>query len=323
MTRAVLDPSIQSYHVQTYAKAVAANALTLRIAGACLITAADTVDAAVARLTALRAAHGSRDFHLHSAKFFLDGGLENRTAAMLQPHADASGGNAPLMFAQHHLNALFCAFDAARFQIHCHCIGDAATDAALNGFQAARAANGTWPSLHQIAHVEGVAPADRARFAALGVMANMQPLWAAWDPEVPDDTMAMVGPDRMAQVYGFRSLIDAGAPYCLSSDWAVTSLNPFPIIATAVLRQPVPKRSAALLPAERITVEQAVLGYTVHAASACWRSSYTGQITRGYSADLILLDRDIFTINPYDIAETNVVLTWFQGREVYRSAVWA
>ena len=323
LTRAVLDPSIQSYHVRTYAKAVAANALTLRVAGACLITGADTVDAAVARLTALRAAHGSRDFHLHSAKFFLDGGLENRTAAMLQPYADASVGNAPLMFAQHHLNALFGAFDAARFQIHCHCIGDAATDAALNGFQAARAANGTWPSLHQVAHVEVVAPADRARFAALGVMANMQPLWAAWDPEVPDDTMAMVGPDRMAQVYGFRSLIDAGAPDCLSSDWAVTSLNPFPIIATAVLRQPVPKRSAALLPAERITVEQAVLGYTVHAASACWRGSYTGQITRGYSADLILLDRDIFTIDPYDIAETNVVLTWFQGREVYRSAVWA
>ena len=77
-------------------------------------------------------------FHLNAAKFFLDGGLENRTAALLAPYADGPGGNAPLMFPQDQIDELFSALDRHRFQIHVHCIGDAAARAALDGFAAAR-----------------------------------------------------------------------------------------------------------------------------------------------------------------------------------------
>ncbi|MEO6298993.1 MAG: amidohydrolase [Paracoccaceae bacterium] len=313
----VIDPWIVDRHVRIYGAAEAEDALTLRVAGACLITAADTVEKALTRLTALRAAHGSRGFHLNAAKFFLDGGLENGTAAMIEPYI--GGGNAPLMFTTDQIAALFTALDAARFQIHVHCIGDMATHAALDGFQAARAANGAWPALHQIAHVEVVHPDDLRRFAELGVMANMQPLWAANDPIIPDKTMAMVA-DRMGGVYPFRSLIDAGAPWCISSDWAVTSLNPFEIIGTAVTREPPRRRGRAevFTPAERITVAEAVLGCTRNAAKACWRGHYTGQISVGYSGDLIVLDRDIFACDTYEIAETEVMLTLFQGRCVHR-----
>ena len=315
----VIDPWILEHHARIYSADL--DNLSLRVAGACLVTAADTVETMLIRLRALRAAHGGRDFHLNAAKFFLDGGLENRTAALLVPYADAGGGNAPLMFPQEQIDALFVALDAERFQIHVHCIGDAATRAALNGFQAARDANGDWPALHQIAHCQLVDPADFARFAALGVMANLQPLWACYDPVIPDETMAMIGPARAPNTYAFRSLIDAGAPYCINSDWAVTTLNPFEIIGTAVTREPPRTRGVAepFFPAQRLTVEEAVLGYTTHAAAACWRGHYTGALKPGYSADLIVLDRDIFNVNPYAIAETRVLLTLFKEREVYRA----
>lgn len=318
----VLDPFIQTHHIGIYATAAAQGALTLRVAGAMSVTTADTVDDALTRLTAHRDAHRTEDFHLHSAKFFLDGGLENRTAALIEPYADAAGGNCALMFPPDQIRTLFTALDAARFQIHVHCIGDMATRAALDGFQAARNANGAWPALHQIAHCQLVHPDDRPRFAALGVMANLQPLWACNDPVIPDDTMAMIGPARAAWTYANRSLIDAGAPYCINSDWAVTTLNPFEIIGTAVTREP-PRhrgRAAPFSPHEAITIHEAVLGYTTHAAAACWRAQYSGALRPGFSADLIILDRDIFSCDRYAIAETQVLLTLFKGRAVHRAA---
>lgn len=317
----IIDPWIMERHCTAYGALDAGGELTLRVKGAAAVMASDAVGEAVARLTDLRARYRSEFFHINAGKFFLDGGLENRTAALIAPYADAGGGNAPLMYTPDQIAGFFTALDAARFQIHVHCIGDRAARAALDGFAAARAGNGPWPSLHQIAHVELVDPADVPRFAALGVMANMQPLWAVWDPIIPDFTMAMVGPARLPSVYAFRSLIDAGAPYCISSDFAVTTLNPFEIIETAVTRQPQRRRghSEPFLPEQRLTVAEAVLGYTRHAAAACWRGEATGALTRGKSGDFILLDRDIFAGDPHEISETQVQLTVLQGREVYRA----
>ncbi len=187
---------------------------------------------------------------MHSAKFFLDGVIENRTAAMIAPYSDAAGGNAPLMFEPRQIAEMFAAFDAARFQIHVHAIGDMATRAALDGMEAAQGRNGAWPGLHQIAHIQFIDPADIARFHALGVMANVQPLWARHEVSVDDLSVPVVGPERAKWIYAFRSLRDAGARMALSSDWGVSTLNPFEIIETAVTRQP-PRRErhGAALPA--------------------------------------------------------------------------
>lgn len=316
----VLDAAVLEQHRRLYAWGAAQGLLTLRVAATAHVKADDGLEETLARLAAWRAAHGGEDFHIHSAKFFLDGGFENRTAATLAPYADDPGGTPPLMFPPDRIAAFFTALDALRFQIHVHCIGDAATRAALDGFEAARRANGPWPSLHQIAHCQLVHPDDRPRFRELGVMANFQPLWAANDPVIPDDTMAMIGPDRAPWTYALRSILDEGAPYCLSSDWAVTTLNPFEIIGTAITREP-PRyrgRAAPFFPEQAITVAEAVAGYTTHAAAACWRSDYTGKVRPGFSADLIVLDRDILTCDPYAVAETQVCLTLFKGRVVHR-----
>lgn len=317
----VLDPDVRDEHRRTYAAAEAAGELTLRVGGAIRVYPGDSVAEACARAEDWRAAHRSRHFHLHSVKLFMDGGLENRTAALLAPYADAAGGNAPVMFPPGHAAALVTALDARRFQIHVHCIGDAATRTTLDAIAAAREANGDWPALHQIAHCQVVHPDDISRFAALGVMANLQPLWAANDPVVPDATQAMIGPGRGLWTYPFRALIEAGAPFCINSDWSVSTLNPFEIIGTAVTREPPRARGRAepFFPEQRMTVEDCLLGYTVNAAAACWRGGFSGRLRPGFSADLIVTDRDITACDPYAIAETRVELTLLEGREVWRA----
>ena len=315
----VLDASINERHARVYQRLADRGELTLRVAATAKVKPHEDTGRAVKRVKAMRAACRGDLFKVHSAKFFLDGVLENRTATMLQPYSDALGGNARLMFGHNQVKDLFAAFDAERFQIHVHVIGDGALRAALDGLQAAREANGAWPSLHQLAHVQCLDPADVPRFRDLGAMANIQPLWARHEPSVTDVALPMVGPERGQWMYAFRSLIDAGAPYCLSSDWGVSTLNPFPIMETAVTRQP-PRKNGdhpVFLPEQRMTIAECVRGYTVNAAAAAWRSEETGTLAPGKSADLIILDRDIFTCDTYDIGDTEVLLTLFRGERVY------
>ena len=315
----VLDASINERHARVYQRLADRGELTLRVAATAKVKPHEDTGRAVKRVKAMRAACRGDLFKVHSAKFFLDGVLENRTATMLQPYSDALGGNARLMFGHNQVKDLFAAFDAERFQIHVHVIGDGALRAALDGLQAAREANGAWPSLHQLAHVQCLDPADVPRFRDLGAMANIQPLWARHEPSVTDVALPMVGPERGQWMYAFRSLIDAGAPYCLSSDWGVSTLNPFPIMETAVTRQP-PRKNGdhpVFLPEQRMTIAECVRGYTINAAAAAWRSEETGTLAPGKSADLIILDRDIFTCDTYDIGDTEVLLTLFRGERVY------
>ncbi|KAB2885004.1 MAG: amidohydrolase [Albidovulum sp.] len=315
----LLDASVDERHARVYRRLVAAEALTARILATARIDASETTAGAVARVEKLRRECQSEMFRIHSAKFFLDGVIENRTAAMIEPYSDAPGGNAPLMFSPNQINDMFVAFDAARFQIHVHAIGDLAVRAALDGIAAARAANAPWPAFHQIAHVQCIDPADIPRFAELGVVANIQPLWARAEPSVTDVAVPMVGPERARWIYAFRSLRDAGALLALSSDWTVSTLNPFEIIETAITRQPPRKEGdhPVFIPEERLTLAECVEGYTVNAATAGWRQTATGSLSPGKWADLILLDRDIYACSPYDIGDTRVLLTLLAGREVW------
>lgn len=315
----VLDARITEQERRIYAQGEAEGLLTLRVAGTALVTEADTVETAVARLSAWRAAHHGPDFHIHSAKFFMDGVYENRTAANLAPYADGPGGNAPCMFGADQTRALMTALDAARFAIHVHVIGDAAVRRAIEGLEAARAANGPWPAQHQLAHLQLMDPADYARLQGLAT-ANIQPLWARLEPPYSDPSLAMIGKDRWPDTYAFRKMLDAGADWCLSSDWAVSTLNPFEIIETAITRQ---KRRddnplAPFFPDQALTLEECVQGYTVNAARACWRDAFTGMLRPGFSADLIVLDRDLFAIPAQEISQTRVLRTLFKGQEVWR-----
>jgi predicted amidohydrolase YtcJ len=315
----ILDALVTERHLRVYNSLNRRGELTVRVASTALVEPHDKVADAIARVTGFRRDYDSEMLKVHSAKFFLDGVLENRTAAMIEDYKDTQGGNAPVMFGENHLKELFVAFDAARFQIHVHVIGDKAVRAALDGLEAARHVNGAWPSLHQLAHVQVVRPEDIPRFAALGVMPNIQPLWARSEPSVTDVAVPICGPEIAKWIYPFRSLIDAGASCALSSDWGVSTLNPFHIMETAITRQPPEKGRAhpAFLPEQRMRLDECIKGYTTLAAAAAWRSADTGSLEQGKYADLIVLDRNLFEIDVYDIHRANVLLTVLAGRDVW------
>lgn len=317
----VLDALVEARHMRVYRGLEDSGELAVRVRATAVVDPAERVADALARVGELRRAYRSPMVAVHSAKFFLDGVLENRTAAMLEDYSDGPGGNAPIMFDLDHLRALFVAFDAARFQLHVHVIGDRAVRVALDSIEAAREANGAWPALHQLAHVQVIDPADIPRLATLGVVTNMQPYWARHEPAVTDVGLPMVGPGRGRWMYPWRSIIDSGAPYAVSSDWGVSTLNPFPIMQTAVTRQPEGKGPdhPVFEPEERITVGDVVRGYTTCAAAAAWRADATGSLAPGKAADLIVLDRDVFAVDPRELGDTEVLLTLLAGRETHRA----
>ena len=321
----VLDALVEERHARVYKGMAARGELTVRVCATAKVFPRETTSAALARVNELRGNHALEMFRIHSAKFFLDGVIENRTAVMLEDYSDEIGGNAPLMFEYEQVKELFVAFDAARYQIHVHVIGDGAVRAALDGLEAAKEKNGLWPSHHQLAHIQCIDPADIPRFRELGAVANVQALWARNEPSVTDVALPMVGEERGKWMYAFRSLIDAGADWVLSSDWGVSTLNPFQIMQTALTRQP-PRKNGdhpVFLAEQRLTREECIKGYTVNAARSAWREASTGSLSVGKYADIIVLDRDILTCDVYEIGDTEVLLTLLGGKQVHRSEAFA
>ncbi len=294
--------------------------LSLRVAATSKIFAHLPLAEQLQELLSLRETYADDMVSLHSAKFFLDGVLESGTATLLEPRSD-TGSTAPLMFDQPQINAFFAAFDKEKFQLHVHTIGDGAVNAALNGIEYAQQMNGSWDSRHQLAHIQLVTESDFPRFNQLGVYGNVQPLWAQPDPDNDKIALEMLGEARSRQIFPIGELVRQGTVCALSSDWGVSTFDPFAIMQTALTRQVsgANENSPAHNPQYRIDIDTAIRGYTINAARAAWREKTTGSLTVGKFADLIILNQDLYTISPYDIENTKVLLTLLGGKEVYRN----
>jgi len=255
-------------------------------------------------------------------KVFADGVMEYpaQTAALLRPYCDADGkptkSVGELYFDPERFARLVQKLDAAGIALHVHAIGDRAVRTTLDAFAAARAANGERDNRHQIAHLQLVDPADFPRFKELGVIADFQLLWARREPATEGPLEPYLGPDRYRYLYPAGSLHAAGAMIVGGSDWDVSSYNPFRAFQTAVTRTG-GKGQKPLNIDERLPLTTAVDAYTINAAFAMKQDATTGSLEVGKRADLVVLDRDIFSVDPYTIADTIVIATYLDGRLVY------
>src|SRR3990172_5791396 len=193
-------------------------------------------------------------------KILLDGVLENFTGAMLEPYLDANGSpttNPGLLFLEPVLlREVVRRADGLGFHVHVHAIGDRAVREALDAFEAASASNPARDRRHTIAHIQVIHPADLARFAALGVVANGQPYWAVSERQMDVLTITFLGPERTGWQYPFGTLLHVGARLAFGSDWAVSTPNPLEEIEVAVPRlSPDHPSPTPFLPHERITLE--------------------------------------------------------------------
>jgi predicted amidohydrolase YtcJ len=257
-----------------------------------------------------------------AVKIFADGVIETpaQTAALLEPYLDADGhptrNRGPSYFTQDNLNRIVAAADAAGLTVHIHAIGDRAVRSALDAFAYSRRRNGAQDNRDQIAHIELVNPADFPRFKELGVIANFQLLWAERDDYIVKGTLNYLGPERSRYLYPARSLRDADALIVGGSDWNVSSFNAFEAMEHAVTRAE-GRGQPPLLPEQSIGLQEMVDGYTINAAFALKQEHTTGSLEPGKRGDLIVLDRDIFTMDPFDLHATKVLATYLDGREVY------
>ena len=259
----------------------------------------------------------SQKLDVRTIKFFVDGVLAQRTAALIEPYADQQGLRGELQIAPAVLTEAMVQLDARGFQLHVHAIGDHAVRSTLDALALVEARNGRKDRRPLISHTNLVAAEDWKRFAELGVIAVFQPLWARLE-EYMRMTAVRVGPQRMEHMYPSASLQRAGARAAYGSDWAVASANPLEGIGVALThRDPGAASGEALSPAERVTLEQAIESYTLTAAYASYKDDVSGSLEIGKSADLVVLDCDLFKIPVVEIAKTRVLLTLYAGRAVH------
>ncbi|MCP2637981.1 amidohydrolase family protein [Microbacterium sp. HD4P20] len=267
-------------------------------------------------------------FAATSVKVMQDGVAENFTASMLEPYCDGHGhftDNSGISFvAPEILNEAVPILDAEGFQVHFHAIGDRAVRECLDAVEHAIARNGRRDNRHHIAHIQVVHPEDIARFRELGVAANMQSLWATYEPQMVDLTLPFLGSPRDAWQYPFGGLLRAGTVLAAGSDWSVSSPDPMAAIHTAVNRKAAPGHEEgeydAFLPEQAIDLATSLTAYTAGSAWVNHLDDSTGTIEVGKLADLAVLDRDPFAGPADQIGATRVLQTFVEGERVYAAA---
>jgi len=269
----------------------------------------------------LRTGLGDDRLRIGHLKYFADGGMGARTAWMLEPYLDADYGM-PLFPMDEFAEAITKA-DRAGLAVMIHAIGDRANREVVTVFEElekARVKDGKpayappWIP-HRIEHVQMIRPEDLERLARLGVAACVQPHNMILDISMIDES---VGP-KGKWAYSYRDMLDAGIPVLFSSDAPVCNANPLVGIHAAVTRQ---RRDGTpeggWYPGQRISVNEAVHGYTIVPAITYGRDHELGSITPGKRADLIVLEKDIYTIDPMEIADTKIDMTIFDGQIVHQ-----
>jgi predicted amidohydrolase YtcJ len=321
----VQDAAVDDHSMQIYKRLYDSHRLNMRVRGSFhLKNLHESATVLIDRATRFRAKWAvDPDFlRADAVKIFADGVIEypSQTAALLEPYLDAQGrpthNRGPSYFVQDNLNQIVTAADAAGLTVHIHAIGDRAVRSALDAIADARRRNGALDNRDQIAHLELIDPADFPRFKELGVIANFQLLWAERDFYVDKATIKYLGPQRSRHLYAARSLRDAGAMIVGGSDWGVSSFDAFAAMEHAITRTEGRGRPV-LLPEQSLALQDVVDAYTINAAFALKQERTTGSLEAGKRGDFIVLDRDIFSIDPFDLHNTRVTATYLDGREVY------
>jgi predicted amidohydrolase YtcJ len=262
-----------------------------------------------------RNGRGNEWLRTGGVKGFMDGSLGSHTAAMLEPFADTPDESGFLLDSLDNLRTMILDADAAGLQLNIHAIGDKAIRDLLDIFRDVAEKNGARDRRLRMEHAQHIHPDDIPRFAAQGVIASMQPYHAIDDGRWAED---VIGAERARTTYAFKSLIDSGAHVALGSDWYVAPANPIEGIYAAVTRRTLDGRNPdGWVPEQKITVEQALRGYTCEGAYASFEEDRKGMIKAGMLADLVLVDRDLTAIPPDTLRDAQVVTTIVGGRVVY------
>lgn len=263
-----------------------------------------------------REGRGDHRLFWGGVKGFVDGSLGSSTAWFYQPYTDDPTTTGLVVTDTTQLWRDVVAADSASLQVMVHAIGDRANDWLLDTFRDARALNGPRDRRFRIEHAQHLSRGAIQRIGREQVIASMQPYHAIDDGRWAEKR---IGPERIKTTYAFRNLLDAGARLALGSDWTVAPIDPLLGIYAAVTRRTIDgAHPGGWVPEQKITVEEALVGYTVNAAYAAYLDDVLGTLEPGKYADLVVLSEDIWSLDPRDIEKVKVDLTMIEGRVVFQ-----
>ncbi|MEO6445889.1 MAG: amidohydrolase [Gemmatimonadaceae bacterium] len=267
------------------------------------------------RDTVVATGRGDQWLQIGGLKGFVDGSLGSHTAAMWAPFSDAPRDSGFFVTPPESLYAWTEGADKAELQVMVHAIGDRAIATQLDIFARVASEHGPRDRRFRIEHAQHIAPADIPRFASQGVIPSMQPYHAIDDGRWAEK---VIGAERAKGTYAFRSLLDAGASLAFGSDWFVAPPTPLEGIYAAVTRRTLDDRNpAGWVPAQKITVAEALRAYTSGSAFAAFQDADRGVLQAGKLADFVMLDRDLTSVAPESIREARVMLTVVGGKRVF------
>ena len=247
-------------------------------------------------------------------KGFVDGSLGSRTAAFFEPFSGTTDNRGLFLNSPEQLYAWVSGADKAGMQVMIHAIGDRANSTLLDTYERVSKENGERDRRFRIEHAQHLARHDIPRFGALNVIASMQPYHAIDDGRWAERYIGA----RIATTYAFRDLLDHKARLTFGSDWSVAPPTPLEGIYAAVTRRTLDdQHPQGWVPAQKITVEEALRAYTSGPAYAGFDEQRKGMLAPGYLADFVVLDRDLFAIPPEQIRDAKVDLTVVDGKGVF------
>jgi predicted amidohydrolase YtcJ len=310
------NPPVDYGDLGVLAELLGEGRLTARVYVAPLITGVEDQ----AKL-GIRRAFGGPSLRIGAVKGYADGSLGSATAYFYEPFIDQPGNRGllsdtmqPLSRTREYLSRA----DAAGLQVCIHAIGDAAISTVLDLYAEVEKAGGPRDRRWRIEHAQHMAAKDFERFAALKVIASVQPYHAIDDGRWAE---ARIGHDRASRTYAFRTFRDHGVRLAFGTDWPVAPLNPMLTLYAATTRATLDGRNpGGWFPEQRLSIEEAIESYTMGSAYAEFQEHEKGSITPGKLADFVLLSEDVLKLAPSELRRVRVLRTWVGGAEVYGNA---
>ncbi len=263
----------------------------------------------------IKQGRGDKWLRIGGLKEFVDGSLGSHTAAFFKPFTDAPMDSGFFITPEKELYRRIKSADSAGLHVMTHAIGDKAIHTLLTIYEQVSKENGERDRRFRIEHAQHIAPKDISRFAKLNVIPSMQPYHAIDDGRFAE---RLIGSERIKTTYAFGSLLKANAKLAFGSDWFVAPPIPLEGIYAAVTRQTLDgKNPNGWVPEEKISVEDALRCYTIRAAYASFEENIKGSIKPGKLADFVILEKNIFDIQPNEIRNVKVLKTAVGGKLVY------
>ena len=258
---------------------------------------------------------GSDMLRIGTMKIFVDGSMGAGTALFYDPYSDDPTTSGIPIYPENQLYEIVSAMDKAGLQIAAHAIGDKANAWILNAFEKAFEENGERDARHRIEHSQVVLPDDIKRFKKLGIIASIQPSHCIDDMRWAEKRIG----DRVKHSYLFNSFVKEDVKIAFGTDWTVEPLDPMLGLYAAVTREyPEGGPEGGWFPDEKISLEQAIEFYTLGAAYAEFQEDAKGSIKVGKLADLVVLNQNLFEIEPKEILKTKADLTILGGKVVVK-----